>query len=137
MSHFMSLPSNLIGLLTSNSAANAWCARAAEPAARSAIAAMAAINAVRLVILVSLPRSRLRAGCFSRPLLVGAGAGKNAGDPDIRLVARELENRAVGLLQIVQRRPWTRPRVRILDRELVFDLLVRDTGEALGHLHSV
>src|SRR5687768_3405693 len=97
---------------------------------------MAAMSAVRLVI-SSLPRSGLRGGRFSRALLVGAGAAEDARDADVRLVARELEDWPVGFLQIVEGRPGTRPRLRIIDRELVFDLIVRDARETLGDLHGV
>ena len=113
MSHFMSLPSNLIGLLTSNSAANAW--RARSRARRQKRNRGDGSNKCRSSGHTGVPTSIPSSRRLLQPLaFVGAGAAEDARDADIRLVARELENRAVGLLQIVQRRPWTRPRVRIL-----------------------
>src|SRR5688572_33406987 len=79
-------------------------------------------------------RTALRRRGFSRLLLVGARTGQDVRDAVVRLVAGELEDRAVGLLQVVQHRPRTRPRVRILDRVAVLDLIVRGAREALGDL---
>jgi hypothetical protein len=46
----LSVPSSFSGLLTSNSAANAWCARAAVPASSSPAAASAIVSSLVRII---------------------------------------------------------------------------------------
>src|SRR5262245_52571108 len=78
-------------------------------------------------------RSLLR--LFGLLFILSPRAGKNIRDAIVGLVAGEFEDRPVGLRQRRFGRPRTVPGLRILDRELVIDHVIRDASKTLGDLH--
>src|SRR5690606_31123927 len=97
------------------------------------------IDRLRMEFLASLPKlsslffSRL-CGCLA-PALLGPSAGERVAHAVIVLVTRGFENRADRSPHRDLAGPRPHPGMRIVDSELVEDLVVRDSREPFRHDH--
>src|SRR5215510_12620621 len=90
ISHLISDPFKVSGLFTSNSAANAWCARTWAATSNTAAQAITTTSFARMSVRPLLCLLGLR-------LFLGARAGEDVGNSVVGLVARELEDRSLHL----------------------------------------